>query len=201
MKYLLLILMAALASGCSVFRGDRDRDEPADEVRRHILERRDIEIRRQAPAMGIPLDQALLTRVSRIHLCAETDRNGDGSISCNRDCTGTECVHAWFRGAAGSRSAEYLFVTPIINDGVIAHEVHHELLVIHYGIFGHPRESVITRIDNGKSQRINHASIIGWRWPSLVNWALPKAWEITPAWGEDLQCGSDELLLIDGAGI
>jgi hypothetical protein len=190
-------LMMMLAVGCS---STKPKVNPPDSVRQRILERREYEIRRQAPILGIPVDLALSVKVSKINLCPETGSSGDGSYSCDQACTRTQCVHAWMAGSKGAKSVEYLFVTPNIPDGVIAHECHHELIVLHYGITGHPTRSTITRISDGKTMTINHASVIGWRWPSLVNWAIPKAYEIESEWHDEIKCGADDVL-VDGAGI
>lgn len=192
-----LSLLAVFAAGCSSSSHNSGGDSG---LSGHIMSRREIEIRRQAPAIGIDVNKALSTKVADIHLCPETGSNSEGSFTCDKACTGTECVHAWMQGAMGSRSVEYLFATPNIADGCIAHEVHHELIVVWYGIHGHPKRSTVTRLDNGSKLVIDHAGVIGWRWPSLVNWAIPKAYEIESDWQGDLKCGSDEVL-VDGAGI
>jgi hypothetical protein len=162
-------------------------------VQARVAARRGAEIRRLAPAIGIPVERALSVKVAAIHECPESGRNGDGSYTCG-DCPGTGdgCVHAWFRGAPGSKRAEYLFATPEVRDGCISHEVMHELLVVWYGIGGHPARVEITRLDNGARMSFRPADIIGWRWPSLVNWALPTSIEIGGDWGADIKCGTAE---------
>jgi len=190
--YLLAILALV---GCS---SSKPGYKPGTDIEKHIMARRDFEIRRQAPLMGIPVADALSVRVKRIHLCPEEKRSQGASYSCG-DCTKAGCVHAWFLGSQGNKSVEYLYVTPAIPDGVISHEVHHELCVVWYGIGGHPARSQITRIDNGKPMTLNHPGIVGWRWPALFDWTRPARWTATNPWS-DFECGTGEIL-IDGAGI
>lgn len=163
--------------------------QSSDEAR--FYAKRIEEIKRQAPQMGIPVDEALKVK-ARVRFCPEQGRNKDGSWVCG-DCpeTGEACVHGWFRGYKGAKHVEYLFAVPDLKDGTIAHEVHHELLIVWYGITGHPKRSTVTRIDTGQKLTLKHAEIIGWRWPKLVNWALPQAIEIESNWDADIQCGTE----------
>lgn len=141
-------------------------------------------IRDLAPKIGIDPDTAL--RVSaRIETCNESGSNADGSYVCG-ECValgGGDCVHGAFWGAQGARSVRYLFAVPSLTDGTIRHEVMHELLVVHYGVGGHPSRVTINRLTDGKPQTFSPGAVIGWRWPSLVNWALPQSREIDVDWG------------------
>lgn len=188
---------ALAASGCSTTR----HDQPGGEVARGIAELRIEEIARQAALIGIPLERASAVRLAGITICEETGRNADGSYTCD-DCTGetSDCIHAYCMAAQGGRSVRYMFAGPDIKRGTLSHEFHHELVVTHYGISGHPRSSVVTRLDNGQRMTIDHASVIGWRWPALVNWALPQKWEVGGPWGGRLNCGADERFE-EGGGI
>lgn len=196
--FVLALLIALLSSACSTTKGYK----PSDDVSRRIVDVRKSEIKRQSAAMGIPHELAASVLLTRLDLCPETGRNSDGSFTCN-DCTGvngTSCVHAYFMGAQNVYRVRYMFAVPELADGTIRHEVHHELCVIFYGISGHPARSNVTRLDNGRPLTIDHAAIIGWRWPSLVNWALPESMKIGNAWGNSFNCGVGEVFE-DGAGI
>lgn len=199
MKHLTLLFSVALLAGCSTTKGYN----PSTDTERRVVDRRIIEIERQAPAIGIPVDRALSTKLKKVTLCNETGRNGDGSYTC-ADCTGavgSDCVHAWCEAYFKGGDVRYMFAVPDLRDGTIAHEVHHELMVTFYGVGGHPSQSQITRLDNGQQMTIRHASVIGWRWPAIVNWALPKAWELGEPWGGSIKCGNGEEVFEDGAGI
>lgn len=156
---------------------------------KYFYEQRIQEIKRQAPLIGIPVDRALAIK-PKVIFCQETGRNSDGSYVCGGESPCSQlpknvCAHGWFSGAQNSKDAIYMFAIPHLNPRTIAHEVHHELVIIHYGITGHPRKSRITRIDNGQPMVINHAAVIGWRWPVLINFFLPESMEIGPPWGWD----------------
>lgn len=174
---------------CLAFGMGGGKKPSSDEQRFHA--RRSEEIKRQAPKCGIPVEAALKVKAS-VRFCQESGRNGDGSWVCG-DCpaTGSDCVHGWFRGSNGAKSVEYLFALPDLRDGTIAHEVHHELMVVWYGIGGHPARSTVTRLDNGQRLTIRHGEVIGWRWPSLVNWALPEQYEIETSWGS-IKCAYEQ---------
>jgi hypothetical protein len=191
------VILVLLAVGCS---SGKSGYKPDTDIERHIMARRVDEIKRQAPLLGIPVDRALSTRVKAIYLCQETDRNRDGSIACD-PCTGAGCVHAWFRGYRGGTSAEYLFAIPDVKDGCINHEVHHELMVIWYGIGGHPRESTINRLDNGQTVKVRHADVVRWRWPTQVRGANGRSVRpvMVDSW-DGLKCGTAEMFM-DGGGI
>lgn len=194
-RFRIAMVAIAVLVGCAT------KENAKSDTQKRISERRVAEIRRMAPSIGIPVEKALSVRVDKIHECNESGRNSDGSYTCG-DCpgTGSDCVHAWFRGAHGNRRVEYLFATPEVKDGTIAHEVMHELLVVWYGIGGHPTRVEVTRLDNGKRFSFRPADVIGWRWPSLVNWALPQSMEIGGRWGSDIKCGTEEMFE-DGGGI
>lgn len=141
-----------------------------------------------APKIGVNADDALRV-ASRIETCNEAGRNGDGSYVCG-ECSAlgdADCVHGAFWGVLGARSVRYLFAVPDLRDGTVRHEVMHELLVVHYGVGGHPSRVTITRKTDGQQQTFSPGAVIGWRWPSLVNWALPQSREIESDWG-DINC-------------
>lgn len=187
--FALALAIGALLTGCSSSK-PKLTDDP---LRAHILNRREHHIRRMAPEIGIPVDRALQTRVTQIYLCPEEGRSGDGSWACDKSCVQTpSCVHAWCSTSFGASTVEYLYITPLIEDGCIAHETLHELLVIFYGVTGHPASVTVNRIDNGKKITFRPANVADWRWPSIFG--------VTRDWGTDYRCGS-ELILMDGAGI
>lgn len=184
MKALFLIFLLVAVDALAM--GSRRKPSQKDDLTDYIARRRIEEIKRQAPLCGIPVEKALSVKAS-IKLCPEGGRNKDGSYVCGPNaCAGYEdkvCAHAHFQGAHGARHVRYMFAAPDVKDGTIAHEVHHELMVVWYGIGGHPRRSRVTRLDNGEPLTINHAAVIGFRWPQLVNWALPERFELGPPWG------------------
>ncbi len=193
-------LLVSMMMGCSTGGGGKPTTMPPAE--QHIRSVRESEIRRQAPLLGIPVEQAITRRARAVYLCESTEKNGDGSYSCDSSCTRLNqgsCVHAWCSTAQGLSWSDYLFVLPDLRDGCIAHEVHHELIVGFYGLGGHPARSVVSRIDNGNRLVISHRDVIGWRWPALVNWALPKAFEV-PGW-DGIKCVAPDEIFEDGGGI
>lgn len=201
MKQVILTILVVLALVPTSEAMGRKKKSSTDTVRARILEQRQKEIKRQAPKLGIPVNDALNCKVQTVYLCEQTGSNGDGSYTCNKECSQvSSCVHAWCATSEGSRQVMYMFTTPSIQDGCIAHEVHHELVVRFYGIGGHPARSEVKRKDNGQSLTIKHAEVIGWRWPSLVNWMIPESHEITTEWSDDLKCGTGEVFE-DGGGI
>lgn len=173
-----------------------------DPLKAHILNRRAHHIERMAPQIGIPVDVAMRTRVTDIHLCPEQERNGDGSYSCDKGCIQIDgCAHAWCRPTVDQGTVEYLYVQPVVADPIIAHEKMHELLD-HYGIGGHPKWVTVTRLDNGEQLKFSPAKVIGGRWPyAPVNVLLPQSMEIGLEWGNDFDCGVPDETFIDGAGI
>lgn len=173
-------------------------ESPEDDTTRSILETRDTELLRMGRAIGIPDKLLLKTRVSNILLCQETGSNGDGSYSCDDECTQVQsCVHAWMLGQFQVYSVEYMFTIPSITRGTKSHEIMHELLVIHYNVGGHPESVTITRLDNGQPMTFKPAQIIGSRWALVPDWAVGT---FAPNWSNDIKCGVSEVFEA-GAGI
>lgn len=187
----LAVVLAAASIGCSSNKGGSKPPSGGDLTDR-IKAVRVEQIKRQAPQVGVPVDLALAMNSVQVKLCPQTGSSGDGSFTCDGGCSevGTDCVHAWCLTGQGSRNVRYMFAEPTVLDGCIAHEIHHELIIRFYGIGGHPAKSTVTRIDNGKPLTITHQGVIGWRWPALVNWALPASAEIASTNWDGVKCGT-----------